>query len=123
MVRVIHGDTLISFPIVSIRFNEPTGLLLHFICERHPFFKSPTGGSAAILGERHAPAQTEPDKCQIPKLKSQMKDWGRSYASVLFCHAVALLIGSGYQKLLEVSGSSSMTARSASTIWHWDFVI
>ena len=41
------------------------------------FFNSPTGGPAAILGERPAPAQTEPDKCQIPKLKCQMKG---------FCH-------------------------------------
>jgi hypothetical protein len=56
-------------------------------------------------------------------IKCQMKDWGRFYASVLFCQSVALLIGSGYQKLLEVDGLSSMTARSASTIWHWDFVI
>jgi hypothetical protein len=52
-----------------------------------------------------------------------MKDWGRFYASALFCHPVALLIGSVYQKLLEVDGLSSMTARSASTIWHWDFII
>jgi hypothetical protein len=123
MVRVIHGDTVISFPIVSIRFDEPTGLLLHFICERHLFFNSPTGGPAAILGGRPAPAQTEPDKCQIPKLKCRMKDWDRFYASGEFCQAVALRIGSGYQKQHEVDGLSSMTARSASTIWHWDFVI